>query len=411
MTATLLGRSGDSFEASIRAQELPPGLLDDRWLPLPELERTLFDTDACASGDVDLVLVPADWLPRLAARGAIRALDPLLSASPPQGWPEAWSSAFTDVVSFARDADAAPSVWGLPFHDGPPLLVYRRDLFESPDERRAYRERFGEDLVPARTWRDFEQQALFFTRPDDDLFGTVFAGAPDGHNDVYDLVTQIRLRGGDVLDGRRPAFGGRAGVEALAFLRRHLVEHPTVPPEAIDLDSVHSGAAFAAGRVALMLNWAGYAHAAEGPGSRVAGRVGVALAPTADDGSATTVVNAFWALAVTSGARHVEEAWAVARECLSERGDLATTRAGSSGTRLGTWRDPGILRRSPAFALFERAHENSRPLPMVEELPVLVAVLDDLYDRVVRRGEEAEGALEEAVAQATEAMARDSADV
>lgn len=416
MTITLLGRAGDTFEASLAAQDLDPAAVDARWQGIGALERELFETAVCVDGSVDAVLVPADWLPRLAARGALRPLDDLLAGAPPEGWPAAWSDAFVDVVTFA--ADAAPSraeraaVWGLPFHDGPPLLVYRTDLFDDPAERRAYRERFGTELAPAATWSDFDRQARFFTRPEEGLFGTVLAGAPDGHNDVYDFVTQVRVRGGDVVarDGSgilRPAFGGAAGLGALAWLRGHAVDDPTVPPDARTLDSVGSGRAFAEGRVALMMNWAGYAHAAQGPGSRVAGRVGTALAPTADDGTPTPVVNAFWALAVTAGSRRVDEAWSVIRECLSPRGDRATTRAGSSGTRLDTWRDAELLARTPAFALFEEAHRVSRPLPQIAALPLLVDALNHLVDDVVNGGQDAGPALERAVRRVETVLAAD----
>lgn len=406
MTITLLGRAGDTFEASLAAQDLDAAAVHARWAGIGALERELFETEACRDGSVDAILVPADWLPRLAARGALRPLGDLLAADPPEGWPTAWSDAFVDVVTFAAAAPpprgGRSAVWGLPFHDGPPILIYRADLFEDPAERRAYRERFGDELVPAATWSDFDRQARFFTRPEQGLFGTVLAGAPDGHNDVYDFVTQVRVRGGDVLarDGSGtlgPAFGGAAGLGALAWMRRHAVDDPTVPPDARTLDSVGSGRAFAEGRIALMMNWAGYAHAAQGTGSRVAGRVGTALAPTTDEGTPTPVVNAFWALAVTAGSGRVEEVWSVFRECLSPRGDRATTRAGSSGTRLDTWRDADVLARTPAFALFEEAHRASRPLPQVAALPLLVDALNDLVDEVVNHGQDARPALDRAL--------------
>lgn len=417
MTITLLGRSGDTFEASVAAQRFDPDIaLEERWVGITALERELFDTSACRDGSVDLVLVPADWLPRLASTGAIRSLDSLVRERPPAGWPDSWSRAFVDVVTFAARRGDPSAVWGVPFHDGPPILIYRTDLYESAAEQSAYRERFGVDLVPARTWAEFDRQARWFTRPDDDLFGTVLAGAPDGHNNVYDFVTQLRVRGGDVLAREesgvlRPAFGGDAGLGALAWLRRHAVDERTVPPEAARLDSVASGAAFASGRVALMMNWAGYAHTAEQPGSAVRGRVGTTVAPRRDDGSPTPVVNAFWALAMTTGSARPDEAWSAVRECLSERGDLATTRAGSSGTRLETWRDPGVVSRTPAFSLFEEAHAVSKPLPQVPELPLLVELLNDLVDRVVNRGAAASAELERAVARAESLFSADSADL
>ncbi|PSL37523.1 multiple sugar transport system substrate-binding protein [Labedella gwakjiensis] len=414
MTAVFWGRGGDGFQASLRAQRGPEladgGIdLDERWLGLPELEHALFETPACRDGDVDLILVPADWLPRLASSGAIRPLDEAMDAAPIDDWPAAWSPAFVDVVSFGVREGAA-STWGVPFHDGPPLLIWRTDLFESPSERLAYRKATGRDLVPAETWADFDAQVAWFTRPADDLWGTVLAGAPDGHNNVYDFVTQLRVRGADVLDDDgRPDFGGDAGRSALLWMRDR-VTSGHVPPWSHELDSVQSGAAFAAGSVAIMVNWAGYVQLAESPGSRVRGRVGAGIAPARADGTATPVVNAFWALAVTSGARHADEAWAAVRRIATAEGDVRTTLAGSSGTRLDTWADPRVASASPAFFLFEEAHRASRPLPMVPELPGLVQVINSLVDRVVWLGEDVDRELAHAVGDARDLLSGESPD-
>ncbi|WKK72235.1 extracellular solute-binding protein [Rathayibacter oskolensis] len=398
MTASFWGRAGDGFQASIRAQE---GLvLDEHWIGLPGLEHALFETGVCTDGSADLVLVPADWLPRLAESGAVRPLDDLLDDAPIDGWPEAWSPAFTDVVSFAVPSRGGSSVWGIPFHDGPPLLVWRTDLYESPREREGYRAATGRDLAPPRTWEELDAQAAWFTRPDEGLWGTVLAGAPDGHNNVYDFVTRLRVLGADVLDEHgAPGFGGAAGLAALGRLRAQVVAG-RVPPDAHELDSVGSGAAFAEGRIAVMVNWAGYAQRAQAPGSAVEGRVGVGIAPARSDGSPLPVVNAFWALAVTTGAPSLGDAWAVVRALATAEADVRTTLAGSSGTRLDTWRDPRVLAVSGTSALFEEAHRASRPLPMVPELPELVQVLNRLVDDVVWRGVDASPRLALAVEEA-----------
>ena len=414
MAVTLYGRSGDSFQASIAAQRpAAAGDVECQWLGLPELEQVLCESAVCHDGAADLVLVPADWLPRLAAAGALCPLDRLLEAKPPSGWPDAWSDSFVDVVTFTggppsgsrvdTSASARKQLWGVPFHDGPPLLIYRRDLFESVDERQRYAAEFGEEMVPARTWAEFSRQAGWFTRPAESLFGTVLAGAPDGHNNVYDFVTQLRRHGGEVVDGRTPAFGGSAGLAALAWLRRHAVLQPATSPAAHDLDSVQSGAEFAAGRVALMVNWAGYALAAERPTSAVAGRVGVALAPRHDDGSPTVVVNAFWALAVAAGSASPTGPGTSCNAGCRRRG---MSRRPWPGQRIhgSTWSDPRITALSDAFGLFEAAHRSSRPLPVIVELPLLVQILSDLVERVVWQGRDAEVELARAAEAATEVL-------
>ncbi len=71
-------------------------------------------------------------------------------------------------------------------------------------------------------------------------------------------------------------------------------------------------------------------------------------------------------------------------------GDVTTTLSGSTGTRLDTWNDPRIEALSDAFGLFEAAHQWSRPLPAIVELPLLVRILSELVERVVWRGHDAD---------------------
>jgi multiple sugar transport system substrate-binding protein len=50
-------------------------------------------------------------------------------------------------------------------------VFLRRDLLEDPDNRQKFREKYGRDLKAPRTWREYQQQVEFFTRPKEGLFG------------------------------------------------------------------------------------------------------------------------------------------------------------------------------------------------------------------------------------------------
>jgi multiple sugar transport system substrate-binding protein len=49
--------------------------------------------------------------------------------------------------------------------------VYRKDLFESADEQSAFKAKYGYDLVFPTTWKQMDDVATFFHRPDKGLFG------------------------------------------------------------------------------------------------------------------------------------------------------------------------------------------------------------------------------------------------
>lgn len=50
-------------------------------------------------------------------------------------------------------------------------FCYRKDLFESAEEKAAFKARYGRELAPPETWDEFAQVAEFFTRPAKRLYG------------------------------------------------------------------------------------------------------------------------------------------------------------------------------------------------------------------------------------------------
>jgi multiple sugar transport system substrate-binding protein len=360
MTAPLRlwGREFDGFRRAVQAHAAawPGGSVSATW-------------QAAALGPIapaaDILVVPADWLPAMAAEGRILPL-----TETPPGWPDAWASSFRDGVTCGSE------VYGLPFHDGPQLLFTRPALLAEHGLR-----------TPA-TWSEFLDAAALLHRPDRRA-GTVLAGAPDGHNNVYDFVLHLWRLGGDLLVDGRLTIDTDEVRAALDFLRR--VATTLVGDDARHLDSTGSGAAFADGRVGTAVNWAGYAALAAG--GAVAGDFACSLVPGHDDGTPTTTVNAFWAATVTAGCADPDRAWRCLCHAASAEMDLATTLAGASGTRLGTWSDPRMLADHPEYALFEAAHVHSRPLPRVPELPAVVDIVSELVDAVVWRGEDREPAI------------------
>lgn len=50
-------------------------------------------------------------------------------------------------------------------------FAYRKDWFEDPAEREAFRQRYGRELAVPETWAEFREVAEFFTRPDEKRYG------------------------------------------------------------------------------------------------------------------------------------------------------------------------------------------------------------------------------------------------
>ncbi len=63
-------------------------------------------------------------------------------------------------------------------------FVYRKDWFDDPNEREAFRAKHGRELAPPQTWDEFKQVAEFFTRPDQKRYGCALLTGRD-----YDSLT------------------------------------------------------------------------------------------------------------------------------------------------------------------------------------------------------------------------------
>lgn len=395
---TILGRKFEGFDRSFGAQLAriadPPGRYES--VEIEELEKIVVTGDGTRSGEYDLLLVITDWLPSLIESGAVLELDDAFADQAPPGWPDAWSPAL-------RRLQQGPDgrTYGVAYHDGPMLVLYRIDLYGDAHEQTRFAEKHGYPLAPPTTWSEFRDQAIWFNRPEQGLWGTVQAGYPDEHNNVYDFLTHLWSRGGELITA-----DGGSGLdqpparEAVAFLRDLWHESKVVDPAAADWDSVGSGVHFANGEAAMMLNWCGFAALASDPTSPTHGRIGCAPAPagTGPNGTAVTM-NAYWVLAVPTGARDPQRSIELIRRLTTHDMDVITALSGGSATRLDSWNDPRVRALAPYYEVLQAAHDNSRSVPIDPRWPQMAAILNEMMRAVV-----VDGAGEDALAEAHTAM-------
>jgi len=404
----LVGRAFVGFERALAAQaaafeQAHPGVEVVRRFREPQ---DLYDSTVAhaelASGAIDVTLTLTDWLPEAMRRGLLAPLDPLLEADPPQDWPEGWPPSLRGL-----QRDAAGQTYALPYHDGPMMFIYRRDLFDEPREQAAFQARYGQPLRPPETWSEYLRIARFFTRPDQNMYGAVAAGLNDAHNNVYDFMIHTWSRGGRLLDDEgRPAFHEPIAVEALQYHVDLFNRYKVMPPEAKGFDSVVSGTYYASGRAAMMVNWCGFATMAEVPEqSRVVGKNGLGLVPRGDSPQGRhTSINVYWVLAVAAGSAQKELAYAFLRSTASPVMDRVTALNGCIATRYSTWRDPAILRQFPVYATIEAVHRSVNSPPPIPAWPAITEVLNMAVDDALHQRKNVEDALVWASAEARRIM-------
>ena len=373
------------FEEAIRAQwqafemEAKTGLtLDLQAFDLHPLEEALFALHGMRDGDWDVCFVATDWIAAMHERGCAVDLASMLHAEPPEDYPQGWSDS---LLRLQRIGD---TVLGVPYHDGPECLIYRRDLFEDAALRAEYRKQFQEELALPLTWEAFHRIARFFHQPERQLYGTAFAAFPDGHNSVYDFLLQLWTRGGELFDADGLIrFETPEAIEALAFYLAVLSDKEAVHPDCLNLDSVAAGLAFAAGHVAMCVNWFGFATMAEtSSDSAVRGLVDVAELPCSA-GATTASLNVYWILAIAVGSPHRETAWRFLRHVLRPDMDKLTTMTGAIGCRRSTWSDREVNAAIPFYHRIEQLHVNAREIPQRADWPRIASTIDALVTAAI----------------------------
>lgn len=377
----ILGRTFDGFTRSLGRQLSEIGANARFELPeILDLQERVVAGDDALSGRVDLVLVVTDWLPALIESGKILPLDPFFAAEPPEGWPDAWHPALRQLQ---RGPDG--QTYGVPYHAGPQMTLYRADRYEDPDERDGFMMRFGYPLAAPDTWAQFRDQARWFTRPDQGQYGTVIAGYPDEHNTVYDFLTQLWSRGGELSDSSGTlCLDTPQALSAARFLHDLWHADRVVDPAAAEWDSVASGVHFAAGEAALMVNWSGFAAMSAPAESPTHGQVRCAPVPRFDGpGGRRVALNSYWVLAVAAGSSRSEEAYRLLRALAAPRMDRITAQSGAVATRRDSWADPAVASTAPYYRQFEQAHGDTRALPRDPRWPQISVVLNRLAGQIV----------------------------
>lgn len=347
-------------------------------LDLEQLYDALFVKGGIHNGDWDIVHINTDWIAQAYADGGLAVLNDLLTQQPIADYKEAWSPSLMGFQNFDGE------VVGLPFHDGPECLVVRKDLFDSPIEQANFFKAYQRPLEVPRTWSDFLEVALFFNRPAENLYGTIFAGYPDGHNAVFDFCIQLWSRGGELLDEQGEVdLDTPIAVTALDFYRQLFKKEGILHPKSSEYESVKAGAAFANGEVAMMVNWFGFASWAQiDEASKVKGAVDIAPIP-AEEGVPSPSLNVYWLYAIAQGSKLKEQAYDFLKFAVGKEQDRLLTLTGGVGCRYSTWYDETINANIPFYNKLGDLHETARTLPRLANWPDIAHIIDHTVSQAI----------------------------
>jgi len=166
--------------------------------------------------------------------------------------------------------------------------TYRKDLFEDPENKAAFEDEYGYELAPPETWEQYYDIAEFFTRPDDNLWGTAEAFVRGGQQFYFFFSHAAAYTNHP--DNPGAMFFDPETMEAqvdnpgwLKALEDYIRSSELSPPGALSWDSGAIRSAFASGQVAMNFDWGDTGTIAVDPEqSEVAGDVGFFVLPGSD---------------------------------------------------------------------------------------------------------------------------------
>ena len=342
-------------------------------LELHDLYDATITANGLKNGDWDIAHLNTDWIFDAVNNKAVENLNPFIAPTPPENFPEGWHQSLLHLQEIEN------GTYGLPFHDGPECLIYRKDLFEDASEKSNFKNRYNYDLRPPKTWQEFVDIAEFFNRPNENLYGCVFANYPDGHNMVFDFCLQLWTRGGSLLDAQNKInINHTAAIEALDFYRTIVNNTKAVHPQSKDFGSVEAGMAFAKGEAALAINWFGFASMCEViEESKVKGKVDITELPF-DPNHKTASLNVYWLYTIGTGSKHKHLAYDFLRFATTATSDKLLTIEGGIGCRKSTWTDSDINQIIPFYHKLSRLHENALTLPQTPVWPKVAELIDQM---------------------------------
>lgn len=199
----------------------------------------------------DIIVGDSQWLGRGATEGHYVDLTEWSQTNVP------WAEISEAAKKFYCEYNG--KIYAVPCEADAMGFAYRKDLFEDPKEKAAFRARYGRELAVPKTWAEFRDVAEFFTRPEKKLYGAALFYAGGG---AYDGITMgfqpiLWSFGGELQDPATKKVEGiinsPTAIKALEFYAVELKKF--TPPGSENYYFNETLRDFKAGQVAMAVDW------------------------------------------------------------------------------------------------------------------------------------------------------------
>ncbi|MBG6085279.1 ABC transporter substrate-binding protein [Zhihengliuella flava] len=210
-----------------------------------------------SSGNVsfDVAALDSVWLPNF--KDALEPIDELYTEDVKQ-----------DIFpALVEEAQVDGHFIGMPAWTNTEIILYRKDLFEDPENKADFEAEYGYELTAPETWEQYEDISEFFTR--DGMYGTDVKGAVE-----TEWLAHVLQAGSPMVldeDGS-VVIDNEAHREALDF---YVGLAESAPPGAAQVDWAAAQNLFNQGKTAMTRFWA-HAYRQIPDDAPIAGKVGTA---------------------------------------------------------------------------------------------------------------------------------------
>ncbi len=224
----------------------------------------------------DLVVLDSQWIGMGVDGGHLMDLtDALKGKSFVQGIPEKTRQ------YYMADPTLSGKIWSVPLEVDAEILIYRKDLFDDPANKAAFKKKYGYELQPPDTWAQLRDAAEFFNDPDNNFYGFITKWGKGYDAITWDFNQVLWAFGGAFWDPKTKTAEGYINspkaVEAMEFYKVLAQFAPPGWPEAMFDTTVQS---MNQGLVAMAIEWSSFSPSLVNPNdSKVYDKVAFKVMP------------------------------------------------------------------------------------------------------------------------------------
>jgi len=220
---------------------------------------------------------------------------------------------------------------GIPIHLNAPFGVYRKQLFEDPENQKKFESTYGYELRPPRTIQELEDIATFFTKPP--MYGLTgnLGGAPIPAGFVT-FLDRFMSAGFDVLDKDfRPTFkyndkAYEVGVEIARWFQDGIYKKKFINPDAATFRAGTMADFYISGMAAMAIGWCGDFFGIRFQEKEVVNKIGESgdfIIPSFRPESESGGFASWWMHGILDTCKYPDAAWEYIKWVASEKYQLA----------------------------------------------------------------------------------------